>query len=200
MSWASSKPLRPRGLSWSALEVDNLGRHALRRPIARYRRGGEGLRLYRETRTSASPKGFALQSGALGEAKQRPTRPWPSASGCGLEAILPAEAEVADPGSRDRGRIELGWRSGTGGGRGNRPVRGRGRVGVFRVVDAFEGARPPRIGLPTSAGTALPIRAPRRIGLQVISSRPARRSRRGSSAGMTSRRFGPQTRCCPRRL
>jgi hypothetical protein len=141
----------------SALEADNLGRHARRlaySPDPGVAATGLAAFTVKPGLMGILPKGYALQSSPLGEAKAETYETLAEAHlDAAWNAILPAAAEVADPVHATAGRIELGLEERHGLEEGEIVLlRGRGRVGVFRVVDAFDGARPPRIGLHNIGG------------------------------------------------
>lgn len=95
------------------------------------------------------PRGFALQSSPLGVAKAETYETLTEARvEAGWNAIRPAQAEVFDPVRTERGVVEVGLAQKHGLAAGEIVLLiGRERVGVFRVIDAFEGVKPPRIAL-----------------------------------------------------
>lgn len=136
----------------SALEADNLTRHARRlaySPDPGVAATGLAVFTVKAGLSGTLPKGFALQSSPLGEAKAETYETLAEAHlDAAWNAILPVKAQVADPVQTSNAVVELGLAERHGLDAGEIVLlRGRGQVGVFRVVDAHSGARPSRIGL-----------------------------------------------------
>jgi hypothetical protein len=136
----------------SAALADNLGRHARKlayRPDPGVAATGLAAFTVKPGLSGVLVQGFALQSSPLGEARAETYETLAeTAVEAGWNAIRPAEAEVFDPVQASRGYLDLQLARRHGLETGEVVLLwGRGRAGVFRVVDAHEGARPPRIGL-----------------------------------------------------
>ena len=136
----------------SAELADNLTRHARRlaySPDPGVAATGLAVFTVKPGLTGKLPKGFALQSSPFGEAKAETYETLAEAHvDAGWNAIRPAAAEVSDPVRTDRGFFVLGLAERHGLDEGEIVLlSGRSKVGVFRVVDAYAGAKPPRIGL-----------------------------------------------------
>ena len=136
----------------SAELADNLTRHARRLaydPDPGAAATGLAAFTVKPGLSGTLPRGFALQSSPLGEAKAETYETLAEARvEAAWNAIRPAQAEVFDPVRTDRGVVEVGVAQRHGLAAGEIVLlSGRERVGVFRVIDAFEGVKPARIGL-----------------------------------------------------
>ncbi|MBL9059445.1 MAG: hypothetical protein JNK88_05410, partial [Mangrovicoccus sp.] len=141
----------------SAALPENLGRHARKlaySPDPGVAATGLAAFTVKPGLSGTLPKGFALQSSALGEARAETYETLAdTAVDAAWNAIRPADAEVFDPVQADRGYLELGLQVRHGLEAGEIVLlQGRSRIGVFRVVEAFAGARPARIGLYSIGG------------------------------------------------
>ena len=141
----------------SARLADNLSRHARRlaySPDPGVAAVGVAAFTVKPGLVGTLPKGFALQSSPLGEAKAETYETLAETYVCaGWNAIRPAQAEVSDPVKTDHGHVILGLVARHGLEEGEIVLlRGRGKVGVFRVAEAFIDVKPPRIGLYSIGG------------------------------------------------
>lgn len=150
----------------SAALPGNLGRHARKlaySPDPGVAATGLAAFTVKPGLSGTLAKGFALQSSPLGEARAETYETLAEAAvDAAWNAIRPADAEVFDPVQADRGRLDLALEDRHGLEAGEVVLlHGRDRVGVFRVVETYPGAQPPRIALHNigghgfaSAGTA----------------------------------------------
>lgn len=141
----------------SALQADNLTRHARKlaySPDPGVAATGLAAFTVKPGLSGTLPKGFALQSSPLGEAKAETYETLAEAQlEAAWNAIRPANALVFDPVQATNGALDLSLAERHGLDEGEIVLlRGRGKVGVFRVEEAQPGARPSRIGLVNIGG------------------------------------------------